>query len=98
MSITTIQYTLQLQNLFIDFNAYSERSIIFSEKEELLEQSIRFLDWNKVANLLSLDEIKTEEVYGDIEHLILIDRNIDFVTPLLKQMTYEGLIDECYGI
>lgn len=28
----------------------------------------------------------------------MIDRNIDFVTPLLKQMTYEGLIDECFGI
>jgi hypothetical protein len=30
--------------------------------------------------------------------LIIIDRNIDFVTPLLKQITYEGLIDEFYGI
>lgn len=28
----------------------------------------------------------------------MVDRNIDFVTPLLKQMTYEGLIDECFGI
>lgn len=28
----------------------------------------------------------------------MVDRNIDFVTPLLKQMTYEGLLDECFGI
>ncbi len=27
-----------------------------------------------------------------------MDRSIDFVTPLLKQMTYEAMIDELYGI
>jgi hypothetical protein len=30
--------------------------------------------------------------------LIIFDRACDFVTPLLKQITYEGLIDEFYGI
>lgn len=43
-------------------------------------------------------EIKIDDVQGDIEHLIILDRNIDLVTPLLKQMTYEGMIDELYGI
>lgn len=33
-----------------------------------------------------------------IENLIIIDRETDFVTPLLTQLTYEGLIDEMYGI
>ena len=32
------------------------------------------------------------------ESLIIIDREIDFVTPLLTQLTYEGLIDEVFGI
>lgn len=39
------------------------------------------------------NEIKIDDVQGDIEHLIILDRSIDFVTPLLKQMTYEGMID-----
>lgn len=30
--------------------------------------------------------------------MIIFDRACDFVTPLLKQITYEGLIDEFYGI
>jgi hypothetical protein len=30
--------------------------------------------------------------------LIVIDREIDFVTPLMTQLTYEGLIDETIGI
>ena len=33
-----------------------------------------------------------------IESLIIIDREVDFITPLLTQLTYEGLIDERYGI
>lgn len=33
-----------------------------------------------------------------IESLIVIDREVDFATPLLTQLTYEGLIDEVVGI
>ncbi|CAK7266586.1 Vacuolar protein-sorting-associated protein 33 [Sporothrix epigloea] len=33
-----------------------------------------------------------------IESVIIIDREVDPVTPLLTQLTYEGLIDELFGI
>lgn len=33
-----------------------------------------------------------------IQQLILIDRRIDLITPLLTQLTYEGLIDELFGV
>lgn len=33
-----------------------------------------------------------------IESLVIIDRDVDFATPLLTQLTYEGLIDELIGI
>ncbi|KAM7200484.1 Sec1-like protein [Rhypophila sp. PSN 637] len=32
------------------------------------------------------------------ESVIIIDREVDFVTPLLTQLTYEGLIDEVFTI
>lgn len=35
---------------------------------------------------------------ASIESLIIIDRDVDFSTPLLTQLTYEGLIDELYSI
>ncbi|KAI0817703.1 Sec1-like protein [Xylaria sp. FL0064] len=35
---------------------------------------------------------------NSIESIIVIDREVDFVTPLLTQLTYEGLIDELWGI
>lgn len=34
----------------------------------------------------------------DTENLIIVDRDVDFGTPLLTQLTYEGLIDEYVGI
>ena len=36
--------------------------------------------------------------YGQIDSLILLDRQVDMVTPLCTQLTYEGLIDEIIGI
>lgn len=33
-----------------------------------------------------------------IESLIIIDREVDFATVLLTQLTYEGLLDEIFGI
>ena len=53
-----------------------------------------------VYNMLKLKQkqIKVDEAYGDIEHLIIFDRASDFLTPLLKQITYEGMVDEFYGI
>ncbi|KAF3927432.1 hypothetical protein ABW21_db0206931 [Orbilia brochopaga] len=33
-----------------------------------------------------------------IDNLIIIDRETDLVTPLLTQLTYEGLIDEVFGM
>jgi vacuolar protein sorting-associated protein 33A len=30
--------------------------------------------------------------------LLILDRTIDLTTPVVTQLTYEGLIDEFYGI
>ncbi|KAJ5899623.1 Sec1-like protein [Penicillium taxi] len=35
---------------------------------------------------------------ADTESLIIIDRDVDFATPMLTQLTYGGLIDEYVGI
>lgn len=33
-----------------------------------------------------------------IDSLIVFDRNLDLISPMVTQLTYEGLIDEIYGI
>jgi hypothetical protein len=42
----------------------------------------------------NMDESKVP----DIDELILIDRQVDMVTPMCTQLTYEGLVDEFYKI
>ena len=36
----------------------------------------------------------TDETFG----MIVLDRSVDFITPFLSNLTYEGLVDDCYGI
>jgi vacuolar protein sorting-associated protein 33A len=42
---------------------------------------------------------KTDFTPSDtIDSLIIIDRQVDLISPLLTQLTYEGLVDEIIGI
>ncbi|XP_059487215.1 vacuolar protein sorting-associated protein 33A [Neocloeon triangulifer] len=49
-----------------------------------------------------LRRIKAEkgapEKSSGIDHLIVLDRGIDLLSPVATQLTYEGLIDELFGI
>ncbi|KAK3088447.1 hypothetical protein FSP39_019326 [Pinctada imbricata] len=38
------------------------------------------------------------QITPQIDNLLIIDRNVDLLTPLLSQLTYDGLIDEIFGI
>ncbi|CAE6462867.1 unnamed protein product [Rhizoctonia solani] len=38
------------------------------------------------------------DVSKQFDSLIIIDRSIDLITPFLTQLTYEGLLDEYFGI
>ena len=39
-----------------------------------------------------------ENQYSEIDAVVLLDRTVDLFTPLVTQMTYEGIIDEFFGI
>ena len=39
-----------------------------------------------------------EQITPQIDHLILIDRSSDLLTPFFSQLTYEGFIDELFQI
>ncbi|KAI4820397.1 hypothetical protein KUCAC02_028377 [Chaenocephalus aceratus] len=41
---------------------------------------------------------QSESILPVFDTLLLLDRNVDLLTPLATQLTYEGLIDEVYGI
>ena len=41
---------------------------------------------------------KEQERQAEIDGLIIFDRAVDLITPMTMPYTYEGLIDEIYGI
>lgn len=50
-------------------------------------------------NKLKSELISIENnVVSMIDQLILIDRSVDLLSPSITQLTYEGLLDEIYGI
>ncbi|EIW71667.1 hypothetical protein TREMEDRAFT_27638 [Tremella mesenterica DSM 1558] len=58
----------------------------------------------RLTNLLQRHCQSGEEHYSDLElstevdGLIIIDRSVDWVTPMCTQLTYEGMLDEFIGI
>ncbi|WVW86768.1 hypothetical protein I302_108822 [Kwoniella bestiolae CBS 10118] len=58
----------------------------------------------KLADLLQRHHNTDPAQYGDIETssqvdgLIILDRSVDWITPMLTQLTYEGMLDEFVGI
>ena len=43
-------------------------------------------------------DIEEEAKVPEIDDLIIIDRDVDMITPMCTQYTYEGLIDEMFSI
>jgi len=42
--------------------------------------------------------VEEQRISPEIDTLILLDREVDLITPLCTQLTYEGLVDEVFGI
>ena len=45
-----------------------------------------------------LSSIQEPQITSKIDNLIIIDRSVDMITPMMTQLTYEGMIDENIGI
>lgn len=52
--------------------------------------------WEILSDLGRLDSEPTNNSH--IDHLILLDRAVDLISPVATQLTYEGLIDEIFEI
>lgn len=53
---------------------------------------------NLMQKLMCDENDMGEEDPSQIDRLLIIDRTSDLITPMLTQLTYEGLIDEAFGI
>lgn len=53
---------------------------------------------NNNTNTNSSESKQQQQQTCCIDQILLIDRAIDLISPLATQLTYEGLIDELYGL
>lgn len=51
---------------------------------------------NRLEN--TLEEIPEMEDAGEGSYLIVLDRSLDYITPMLTPFSYEGLLDLFFGI
>lgn len=77
-----------LQKLYGKISRITGRGPAASKVWELLQRLNREEEDNKAVSTSSVA----------IEHLLLLDRSVDLLSPLVTQLTYEGLIDEIFGI
>uniref|UniRef100_A0A1A9WFR0 Vacuolar protein sorting-associated protein 33A n=1 Tax=Glossina brevipalpis TaxID=37001 RepID=A0A1A9WFR0_9MUSC len=54
--------------------------------------------WERAKQLGTEEKLLFNGEKGIIDQIILFDRSIDFLSAFATQLTYEGLIDEFYGI
>jgi hypothetical protein len=63
-----------------------------------------FMFSKRLHNLMLKHRQSDPALYGDLElsnqvdSLIIIDRSVDWVTPMCTQLTFEGLLDEYVGV
>jgi len=79
-----------LQRIFGDFSNF-----IFVGKAA---QDVGEICASLTASTASNSAAATPATTTPIQTAIVFDRNLDLVTPMLTQITYEGMLDETYGI
>ncbi|KIK07306.1 hypothetical protein K443DRAFT_627291 [Laccaria amethystina LaAM-08-1] len=85
------QALLTLQRLYGPFPQIVGKGDYANKLAKLLTRST-----SKATNASASDAVLSSTT--SIDSLIILDRRVDIITPLLTQLTYEGLVDELIGI
>lgn len=83
-----------LQSLYGDFGTVLGKGRYVRQVYELMTRLRRDLG----SPTPGLESPSASAIYPHFDTLLMIDRSADLVTPLVTQLTYEGLIDEFYSI
>lgn len=104
--VLSMEYTDCFKELHIegDLTSLHESALALSTIQKLYGKIPKISGIGKFAekikeiskNIVLNENIADDK--GSIDQLIILDRSIDVMTALATQLTYEGLIDEFYGI
>ncbi|KAF9055953.1 Sec1-like protein [Panaeolus papilionaceus] len=108
--VVSLEHENALRELWVD----GDQTVIFDSVQALLTlqqlygtfpQIVGKGDYaQRLASLLTRQTPKAQAASSQsttspkIDSLIILDRRADMITPLLTQLTYEGLVDELIGI
>jgi len=104
--------SLELDTCFREFHAEHDPTSLFYVARALMRLQSLFGDFLHVSGIGSaslhvrdlLVRMQKEKESGGtsvpphIKHLVIVDRQVDPITPMPTQLTYEGLVDEIFGI
>jgi len=108
--VLTLDDDASYRNLTLNYNYMSMTLVKHSiQRLETLYGKIplKFAKGAWSVNILESIQGKEKEIkpgsaeenqYSEIDALVLLDRTVDLYTPLVTQMTYEGIIDEFFNI
>lgn len=103
--------SMELPTSYKDCNIYGDETSLFYAAHALMQLQNLFGVIPRITGkgesaqqvakmLLQMRKEQSEPVTvaPQIESIILVDRAADLITPMCSQLTYEGLIDELFGI
>ncbi|BES98201.1 Vacuolar protein sorting-associated protein [Nesidiocoris tenuis] len=102
--------SMEVENTFKDLYLYNDPTTLYQAAQAIQTLQSLYGPINKISAIGEaavhvnklVDRLSREPhdfpSHSQIDHLVLIDRSVDLLTPLVTQLTYEGLIDEIYEI
>jgi hypothetical protein len=103
--------SLELPGSFNEYAVHGDTSSYFYAAHAIMQIQVQYGMIPRIAGkgeaamrvkdilLMKRKEMKVQLThFSDVESIIIIDRAADLITPMCSQLTYEGLIDELYGI
>ncbi|EEB91605.1 hypothetical protein MPER_10010, partial [Moniliophthora perniciosa FA553] len=94
--------SLEYESAFKDIWVDGDEAVIYDSAQALITIQKLFGIFPRILgkgnHAASSAPDTLSEISDKIDSLIVLDRRVDMITPLLTQLTYEGLIDELIGI
>ncbi|KAF9486502.1 Sec1-like protein [Pholiota conissans] len=92
--VVSLEHENALRELWVD----GDETVIFDSAQALLTLQKLYGSFPQIIGKANNANTDTLSGSSRIDSLIILDRRVDMITPLLTQLTYEGLVDELIGI
>ena len=96
LELETDVFSMERPDAYSSLYLDKDSTVIFE-----LSQALKDFGFTKIIGKGPLAKIVVESIEKSktgSHTLIVLDRSVDLITPMLTQLTYEGLLDELFGI